>query len=432
MLTGPKRWLLNPWAILLGISIGIAVGLTKNPFHVLFRELGAIYLQLLQMCIFPTIVIAVIVSVGNLLHSHITGSLRRLGLVFIIGLILATGFSILGSTLIEHFSLSAQDQIILGEKLAEAQHSLGIVMDTSLNNEDIWSFISSAIATNIFKALSQGSTLPVIIFCIVLGIALGKTKSKKSMITLSALDGVYTALLKLVDWLMYVLPFGLCFVFGGLMSTIGFEVLAPLGGLIVLFLVIGFLFATINLFMLAKRMQCSFFQVLAALKTPLLIALGTASSFAALPTTLQSLEKELCLDRKIIGLLVPIGVNFYQIGSMLKYTLLVVFIAMLYHNQLHWFDYLIIYATGLIMSVAGSGAPSIAVVSMFVVMLDPLGLPVLPGISLLALIDPLIDPFVTMVNIIGNCTATALIIPRKELSKSIALIKEKAAISGIL
>ena len=421
MLTGPKRWLLNPWVILLGISIGITVGLTKNPFHALFKELGAIYLQLLQMCIFPAIVVAVIVSIGNLLHSHITDSLRRLGLVFIIGLTLATSFSILASMLIGHFSLTAQDQAILGGKLAEAQHSLGLVIDTSLNKENIWSFISSSIATNIFKALSQGSTLPVIVFCIILGIALGKTKSKESAITLSALNGVYVALLKLVDWLMYILPFGLCFVFGGLMSTIGFEVLAPLGELILLFLTIGLLFAIINLFILARRMHCSFFQVLGALKTPLLIALGTASSFAALPTTLQSLEEKLHLDRKIIGLLIPIGMNFYQIGSILKYTLLVVFIAMLYHNQLHWFDYLIIYATGLIMSVAGSGAPGIAVLGMFVVMLEPLGLPILPGITLLALMDPLIDPFVTMINIIGNCTATALIIPKEELRKSIAL-----------
>ncbi len=408
-------WLLNPWVILSSLVVGIVIGLTANPFHALFDHLGRIYLELLQMCIFPTVVVAVIVSVGNLLHSHISHYIQRLSLVFLSWITIAGLLSIIVSLFIHQWSgLDLHSQAVLGAKLAALQKGTDITINGPAINT-IWDFISNLTTTNIFRSLSHGDSLPVLIFCVVLGIALGYTKSSAAKTTLAALDGFYNALLRIVDWLMYALPFGLCFMFGGLMSRIGFDILAPLSKLIILCIVACLVIGVINVIILAKRTEFSFFHTLKAIRTPLFVALGTSSSFAALPTTLQSLQDELKFDRKLIGLIIPIGINFCQQGSILKYTLVVVFVAHLYNSPLNGLAYLTIFFTSIMMSIISSGAPGIAVISMFAIMLQPLGLPIIPGIVLLAMLDPLLDPLVTVLNVLGSCAAAALIIPKQEL-----------------
>lgn len=419
MLKKIEYWLLNPWIILLGIVVGVTVGLTDNSLHFVFNQLGMLYLQLLQMCIFPTVVVAVIVSVGNLLHSHIADYVWRLFLVLFIGMTLAALVTVLLSTLVHGWdNLNAESQAILGKKLAEIQGNSASAIAKSPATQSIWDFINSIIPTNIFKSLSNGDSLPVLIFSIIFGIALGCTKSNAAKTALSALDGFYNALLRLVGWLMYALPFGLCFMFGGLMSRLGFEIFTPLSMLILLFVSICLLLGMVNGFVLARRTKSSFFQAIKAIRAPVFVALGTSSSFAALPATLQSLQEELKFDRKLIGLFVPIGINFYQIGNIVKYVLITIFIAHLYGKQLDYSEYVMLYITSMIMSITASGAPGITVVSMFAIMLQPLGLPILPGVALLTMLDPLLDPLVTALNVIGNCAVASLVVPpHKEIAR---------------
>ena len=66
-------------------------------------------------------------------------------------------------------------------------------------------------------------------------------------------------------------------------------------------------------------------------------------------------------------------------------------------------------AASVLAGVAASGAPGIAALSMMSIILVPLGLPVEVAVILLVAIDPIIDPILTVMNILSNCALTCVV-----------------------
>lgn len=410
-----KEWMLNPWIIFLSMFVGVAIGLINKNLAIQLAPLGSIYLGLLQMCVLPIIITAVVVSLGNMLHSGTAGIyLKRLLVVFGAGLL---GAAILALVMASLFSpgtsIRPADKLTLSQHIANIEVTAHAGMQVTVPPPGLVAFLGSIVPHNIFYALSNGQALSVLFFCVLLGTALGLVRSEGAKTVLVMLEAIYSAFLKIISWIMLLLPLGLCFLFAGYISQIGWAVLLALGKLIILLIGTALLMMSIYSVILWRKLKIPFLQLLQAMKAPLIVAFSTSSSFATLPTTLKTLQEDLKLDGYITRLVIPLGINFNQQAAVLRYVMVAVFMVQLYGHPLNASEIAFTIVTSVAAAVAVSGIPGIAGINIFALVLAPLNLPLAIGTILLTAIEPVIDPFITMVNVYGNCTAAAIIAKRE-------------------
>jgi Na+/H+-dicarboxylate symporter len=162
------------------------------------------------------------------------------------------------------------------------------------------------------------------------------------------------------------------------------------------------------------RVRGSPLAVLRAVRGPLLVGLGTSSNFATIPSTLEAAVHGLRRERDGANLLVPLGVSLCLPGSALYFALASLFVAQLYGVSLGVEQYAVVVVGSALAAVAASDAPGMAGISTVAVVLDPLGLPVSVAVILLSVIDPLVEPAITVADVQGNLTATALVVGKAD------------------
>lgn len=404
----PLDFLLSPWMVFSGISAGVLIGTQYKAFASDIAPLGDIYLALLQMCILPIMITAIISSLGRLLSAgHASGYIRRLAIVFVSGLFLAglLGLS-LGLVIKPGKGLGMEDQVTMGKTIYEAE----IYSDKPMANSGSFTdFVRKMVPDNIFLAITQGHNLAVLFFSILTGIAMGLIRSASSNTTLSVIDSFYDTFLKIIGWLMYGLPLGLLCLLADQISRVGNEMMLAMLKLVVLFYVCALFLIAVYSILIWLSVGGPYLRSLIALKETIMVALGTSSSFASIPSALRGLQKGLGLEKRTTDLVVPIGISLNPHGSVMHFAIATVFIAQIYGTALGIKGFFIVLFGSIFAGLAASGAPGLGGLSMIALALDPLGLPTRVAVILLAAIDPVIDPILTAVNVYGNCASTALI-----------------------
>ena len=412
----PKNlnFLLNPWSILAGILLGIFIGLTNNGLTSYLTPLGKMYLSLLQMCIIPILITAVVSGLGKILSNNGKHKeTKRMFLVFSIGLIFA---ALIGLTFGMLFNpgkgLSKEDRIVIGKVLSVAEINASPGQNAS--PVKLIDFLFNIVPKNVFSAITDDRNISILFFAIIFGIALGFVRSESSNVALSVMDGLYDSFQKMISWIMYGLPIGLCCLFATQVSQIGLDILVSLLRLVMLIYASAFTLMFIYHCIISHKTSRSFFGSLLALKETLFIAFGTSNSFAAIPSALKCLQKNLKLQKETTSLIIPLGMSINPQGSALHFAIASVFIAGLYGIDLGLNSMIIIVLGSALAGMAATGAPGVASIAMIAIVLEPLGLPVEAAIILLLAIDPILDPVLTLVNVHSNCAAATLIVEKPQ------------------
>ena len=147
-------------------------------------------------------------------------------------------------------------------------------------------------------------------------------------------------------------------------------------------------------------------RFIAAVKEPALIAFSTASSEAALPRAMETME-ELGVPRPIVAFILPLGYSFNLDGSTLYLSLAAMFVAQAAGVHLTIGQQATMLLTLMLTSkgVAGVARASLVVLA---ATLGAYHLP-LEGVTLILGVDTLMDMARTTVNVIGNCLATVVV-----------------------
>nr|XP_040041772.1 excitatory amino acid transporter 3-like isoform X1 [Gasterosteus aculeatus aculeatus] len=219
------------------------------------------------------------------------------------------------------------------------------------------------------------------------------------------------------SWLHYslsFLPFGVLFLVSSqVIEFQDWEIISKLGKLIGV-VHAGLLFhgAVVLPLIYFSFTKCNPCAVLRKVYPALLSAFLNSSSSATLPLTLQRCEEELGVDRRISRYMLPIGTKINKNGTALYEVIAVVFIAQLSHIHPDTSQLISIFVLAAV--IAGTeGISSTWFLTTFFV-LRAVGLPA-EGAAILVVIDWLIKPCNTVVNVFGNCIAVALI---HEVSKN--------------
>jgi Na+/H+-dicarboxylate symporter len=138
----------------------------------------------------------------------------------------------------------------------------------------------------------------------------------------------------------------------------------------------------------------------------MLLAFGTSSSEAAMPKTINALERFGCPDR-IIGFVLPLGYSFNLDGSIMYMTFATVAIAQAYGIDLSIGEQLTMMGMLLVTSKGMAGVPRASLV-VIAGMLDAFHIPA-EGLSVIIAIDWLLDMGRSATNVAGNAVATVVI-----------------------
>jgi Na+/H+-dicarboxylate symporter len=201
-------------------------------------------------------------------------------------------------------------------------------------------------------------------------------------------------------------PFG---VFGALAAVVAKQGLGILAGYLYLigtFYLGLFLFVFGVLFLICFFMKINFFKLLNYIKEPILLAFSTASSEAAMPKTIESLERFGCGNR-IVSFVLPLGYSFNLDGSMMYMTFATVFIAQAYGIEMSVGQQITMLLILLITSKGVAGIPRASLV-VIAGMLAHFNIPV-AGLLLLLGIDQILDMGRSATNVVGNAVATVVI-----------------------
>ena len=121
--------------------------------------------------------------------------------------------------------MSRDAQRTLGKMLSESDKKSGedqtvSSKDTRNQERNLLVFIKSMIPENIFNALNAGSSLQILFFSLILGVATGFLPEIEGKLILSFSESLFKAFFGIISWILYLLPVGLfCLIASQIAST---------------------------------------------------------------------------------------------------------------------------------------------------------------------------------------------------------------------
>ena len=392
------------WQIMIGLALGIICGLifyqNKGAITVM-QSLGTIFIRLIQMIVMPIVVSCLTVGIANI------GDIRKLGRIG-------------GKTLI-YFEVLTTIALILGIVMANITHPGSFIDIHKLHATDIsqymstaksaehssgfWPLILSIIPTNIFKSMSDGDMMPVILFSVLFGLGIAAV-GEKAKILIDVLNAVSEVMFKVTNWVMKFAPIGVFGLIGMTIAEMGISALLPLGLFIVIAYVTMLIFIIVVLGITAHIFHLRYWKTMRAILDEIVLAFTTASSEVTLPRLMKKTH-EMGVSKGITAFVIPTGYTFNLDGSAIYQSLAAIFLAQAYGLHLSISHQITLLVVLMITSKGMAGVPGAS----FVVLLasvSTIGIP-MAGLTFIAGIDRFVDMGRTAVNVVGNSIATLVI-----------------------
>jgi proton glutamate symport protein len=396
----------NTTQILIGLFLGVLAGYLwpssdVNGVHIAglaeqVKPLADVFLRMIKMIIAPLLFSTLVVGIAG------TGDMKtmgRIGLKAIVYFEVATTIALfLGLALVNIFKPGAGTALPLG---GDTKTAAAMVQ----NQQHAWDILLHMFPTSVVDSMARGDILQVVVFSMFFGIAIAAIGAKGQPV-LDVLESTAQAMFKFTGYVMAFAPIG---VFAAIAATVGSKglgILFTLGKLVGLMYLGLAIFALIVLGTVSYLIRVPFLTFVKAIREPMLIAFTTASSEAALPKSLEIMER-FGVPKSIVGFVLPTGYSFNLDGSTLYLSLCSVFVAQMAGVQMTIGQQLVMMLTLMLTSKGVAGVPRAALV-VLAATLATFNLP-LEGAAILLAIDQIMDMGRTAVNVMGNCIATAVV-----------------------
>ncbi len=402
-------------SITVGLTIGLALGLAASavgpgPLRDLalgIEPIGTVWINLVRMCVVPLVVTALIAGVAAI------GDVRTLGRVgartfgFMFGTIILAGIwgLVLALLLVPLAPVSAQAAANLR---AAAASGAGTVAEQTAKVFGLKQFFLDLVPANPMKAAADGALLPLIVFSVAMGAAVGALGEAQRRPVVALMDALVAALIKLIGWIMLIAPLGVACLAAPVAARFGWETLRSLG-IFVLTVVVGTtLYAWVVLALLARMFAKVPVLPFAKAITPgVAVAFTTTTSLAALPQMMDTALNRLKISNSVASFVLPLGATLNRPGSAIYQMAAVVTMGSLYGAHLGAGEYLAALLTSFLMTFSVAAIPSATVFTTAPV-LAAAGLPI-EGVALLLGIDRIPDMFRTGLHAASHQTCAAVV-----------------------
>ena len=405
------------WKILIGMALGVAFGLALSFvgggaafIGDYIKPFGTIFINLLKLIAIPLILASLIKGVSDLqdisklsqmggrtILTYVTTTLIAVTIGLILVNSIQPGKSISVDTrqeLVEAYATDADQKREAAAKQREAGPLQALV--------DI-------VPSNIFAAAtSNRNMLQIIFFALFFGIGMILLPEETAQPVKAFFDSFNAIILKLIDMIMMVAPYGVFALLAALVveapSLELFQALALYAVTLLLGLAAMILVYALIVKVFTGRNPSFFFKGIAPAQ---LLAFSTSSSAATLPVTMECVEENLGVDKEVTSFVLPIGATINMDGTSVYQGVAAVFIAQAFGLDLSLSAQLGIIFTATLASIGTAAVPSAGIV-MLVIVLAQAGIPE-AGLALIFAIDRPLDMCRTIVNVTGDAAVSMLV-----------------------
>ena len=433
------------WRIIIGMILGVfwsiissLLGLSQFTINWI-SPFGDIFINLLKLIAIPLVLFSVIKGISSISNISLLG---RIGFKTLFAYLMTTVLSVsIGLLLVNFIKPGSQisleqrqanhlvyqkwlsneflsddsgfssDNTLSKEKLKQMQ----IDADNHKNNSPL-QFIVDLVPSNIFLSLTDNkSMLKIIFFAIFFGITIVLISKKEAVPIITMVDALNSVFLKMVDVVMLGAPFFVFALLSGVISKLAGDdligVLEIFKGLGIYSLVVFFGLATmvfliypLLMYMFTGKTYKNFFKSIASAQ---MLAFSTSSSAATLPVTMDCVNNNLGVSKRVTGFVLPIGATVNMDGTSLYQAVAVVFLAQMHMVDLNLAQQLTIVFTATMASIGSAAVPSAGLI-MLIIVLDAVGLN--PAwISIIFPVDRILDMCRTVVNVTGDATVSSIV-----------------------
>lgn len=366
-----------------------------NQWIAVFNVLTDIFLRLVKMIIAPLVFATLVVGMAKMGDTQTVG---RIGLKALFWFFSASLLSLL-------LGMFLVNVLHPGSNLHIALPATGSSTGLTVVKPSLASFAAHIFPKSIIEAMANNEILQIVVFAMFFGVACASL-GEIARPVVTALDALGHIMLKVTSYVMYSAPLAVFAAMAAVIAQNGLGVLSAYGTFIGEFYVGLLLLCTllggISFIFLGTRVL----HLVRAIREPMLLAFGTASSESAYPKLLQQLENFGC-DEKVVGLVLPLGYSFNLDGSMMYMTFAVLFIAQAYGISMPLSDQLLMLLVLLFTSKGVAGVPRASLI----VIAGTLSMFHIPeaGLLLLLGIDQILDMGRSATNVYGNSIAAAMV-----------------------
>lgn len=385
--------------LLLSIIIGTFIGLIFKEKACVLSPLGDIFLNLMFVVIVPLIFLTITSSIIKMENP------KRLGKIMITILIVFAVMSIIAALIgvVSSYTIKLID-------------SKDINNLTNLLNQDV--VISEEVnilqktanlltVNDFYKILSKENIIAILVFSIIFGFAIRKSKDKGKKV-IELILNLNEVVINIVNIIMYYAPIGLgCFIATligsyGSVIAIGFLKTFIVYTLVCIFIYVFVYSAYVFLVSGKKGLKAYWKNIIG----PSTTALATCSSAATIPINIKY-TKEMGVPSDIAETTIPMGTSFHKDGSVVGSVFKIMFLIYLFGKDINILTIsgVSLLSTLLITAVPIGGG---TISEMFI--LQILGFPS-SALPILSIIATIIDAPATVLNVVGD-SCSSLIVAR--------------------
>lgn len=406
------------WRILLGILTGVVFGFIFSqfewgkPFVVdWIKPFGTIFINLLKLIAIPLIVTSLVTGIAGLKDMS---TLSKMGsktfVIYFATTLIALFVGLLVVNVINPGSYISEDtrQEMISSFSGEAGKR--VAQAEQIQNKGPLQPIVDMVPENIFAAATDNTKmLQIILFSILAALAMMMIAPDKSQPILTFLEGANAVVLKIVDMIMAIAPFGVFALIASLVAespsteifiALGMYGLTVIAGLAILLYVIYA--SLVKIF--GGISPIEFYKKIMPAK---LLAFSTSSTAATLPVTVECVEERLGVNKEVSRFVIPIGTTLNMDGTCLYQAVAAVFIAQVMGYDLTVGQQMTVVLTATLASLGAAPVPGAGML-MLVIVLESIGVDP-AGIALIFAIDRPLDMCRTVVNVTGDAMICAVV-----------------------
>ena len=380
--------------LIISILIGALLGIIFKKDAAMFKPLGDIFLNLLFTVIVPLVFFSISSTVASMTN------IKRLGKILSVMILI---FVITG--------LIASVVMIVAVIFYPPAAGVNIPMPAAADVQQIKAadqIVRAFTVPDFPNILSKNNMLALIIFSILIGLATSAVGEKGKAFS-GFLTSANDVMMKLISFIMYYAPIGLCAYFAYLVGVFGPELLGSYARAMALYYptAILYFFLAFTFYAFIAGRTSGVIKFWRNIIPPSVTALATGSSMATIPSNLQAADK-IGVPKDISEVVIPIGATIHMEGSCLAAVLKIAFLFGIFQMPFSGIE-TILTALGiaLLTGVVVSGIPGGGTIGELLI-LSLYGFPP-EAFPLITMIGTLVDAPATMLNAVGDNVSSMMV-----------------------
>ena len=380
--------------LIIAILIGALLGIIFQKDAAMFKPLGDIFLNLLFTVIVPLVFFSISSTVASMTN------LKRLGKILSVMILIFVITGIIASLV-----------MLVAVIFYPPASGANIPMPATADVQQIKAsdqIVRAFTVPDFPNILSKNNMLALIIFSILVGLATSAVGEKGKAFS-GFLTSANDVMMKLISFIMYYAPVGLCAYFAYLVGVFGPELLGSYARAMAVYYptAILYFFLAFTLYAFIAGRTSGVIKFWSNIIPPSVTALATGSSMATIPSNLQAADK-IGVPKDISEVVIPIGATIHMEGSCLAAVLKIAFLFGIFQMPFSGIDTMLTaLGIALLTGVVVSGIPGGGTIGELLI-LSLYGFPP-EAFPLITMIGTLVDAPATMVNAVGDNVSSMMV-----------------------